>query len=95
MEEKTLLIKKITFKHVFYFIYSKKNINSTKHVFFFKQKLFFRIQFPNTIFFFLKTQKIILKNCSQKLFSKTVLKNNNQTCPKIVFLLSLVELIEF
>ena len=55
-------------------------INSTKHVFFLEQKLFSKIQFPNTIFF-LKTQKPILKNCSQKLFSRTVLKNNNQTCP--------------
>ena len=53
-------------------------INSTKYVFFVEQKLFFRIQFPNTIFF-LKTQKTVLKNCSKKLFFIIVLKNSNQT----------------
>ena len=52
MEENTLLIKKITFKHVFCFTYSKFFfINPIKHVFFFlknkncflEQKLFSRI----------------------------------------------------
>ena len=41
--------------------------------FFLEQNLFFRIQFPNTIFFF-KTQKIVLKNCFPKQFSKTATK---------------------
>ena len=59
MEENTLLIKKITFKHVLCFIYYKNFfINSIKHVFFFYNK-----------------------NCFQKLFSKTVFKNNNKTYP--------------
>ena len=50
-------------------------INSTKHVFFFlEQKLFSRIQFPYTIFFFLKTQKTVLKNCLPEQFSKTTTK---------------------
>ena len=53
MEENTLLIKKITFKHVLYFIYYKNFfINSIKHVFFLEQKLFLKIQFSNTFFFF-------------------------------------------
>ena len=49
--------------------------------FFLEQKLFSRIQFSNTIFFFFSEN---IKNCSQKLFSKTVLKNNNQTEPYII-----------
>ena len=42
-----------------------------------EQKPFSRIQFSNTIFFF-KTQKTVLKKCSQKLFYKIVFKNSNQ-----------------
>ena len=53
-------------------------INSTKYVFFLEQKLFSRIQFLNAIpkcnFFFLKTQKTILKNCFSEQFSKTATK---------------------
>ena len=49
---------------------------------FWEQKLFFKIQFPNTIFL-KKTPKTVLKNCSQKLFSRTVFKNSNQTGPNI------------
>ncbi|CBI20244.3 unnamed protein product, partial [Vitis vinifera] len=48
----------------------------------YEQKLFFKIQFPNTIFK-KKTPKTVLKNCSQKLFSRTVFKNSNQTGPKL------------
>ena len=48
--------------------------------------MFARIQFPNKIFF-LKTQKTILKNCSQKLFFRTVLKNSNQTGPQYLLFL--------
>ena len=81
IKENILLIKKITFKFVFCIIF----INSIKHVFlifFLEQKPSYRIQFPNTIFFFfLKTQKTFLKNYSQKLFFRTVLKNNSQTSP--------------
>ena len=45
MEENVLLIKKITFKHVFCFIYSKKKllIQSNMFFFFLEQKLFSRI----------------------------------------------------
>ena len=42
-------------------------IDSMKHGFFLEQKLFSKIQFPNTIFFFRK---------HKKLFSKTVFQNN-------------------
>ena len=46
-------------------------INLTKHVFFFlEQKLFFKIQFPNTIVFKKEHQKIILKNYFQNCFKK-------------------------
>ena len=51
---------------------------------FWEQKLFFKIQFPNTIFL-KKTLKTVLKNCSQKLFSRTVFKNSNQTGPPSLF----------
>ena len=39
---------------MFFILFILKNffINSIKHVFFLEQKLFFRIQFLNTIFFF-------------------------------------------
>ena len=52
---------------------------------FWEPKLFFKIQFPNTIFF-KKTPKTVLKNCSKKLFSRTVFKNSNQTSPTFFFL---------
>ena len=75
MEENTLLIKKITFKHVFCFNYSKNFfINSIKHVFFLEQKLFSRIQFLNTFFFLLQTQKTVLKTYFLEQFSKIVTK---------------------
>ena len=48
-------------------------INSIKHVFFLKQKLFSIIQFLNIIFF-LKTKKIVLKNYFSEQFSKTATK---------------------
>ena len=43
-------------------------INSIKHdFFFFENKIFFsRIQFPNTIFFILKTHKTVFQNSFQK-----------------------------
>ena len=49
-------------------------INSIKHVFFLEQKLFSRIQFLNTFFFLLKTQKTVLKNYFLEQFSKIVTK---------------------
>ena len=71
MEENTLLIKKITFKHIFCFTYSIFFINSTKHVFFLEQKPFSRIQFPNTIFFsfFWRHKKLFLKIVFKNCFS--------------------------
>ena len=54
MEENTLLIKK-KIKHVFFV--------------FLEQKLFFRIQFPNTFFFFWKYKKLF-----SKIVCKTVFK---------------------
>ena len=57
-------------------------INSTKHVFLFlRTKTIFQNSVPKHNFFLKKTQKTILKNYSQKLFSRTVFKNNNQTNP--------------
>ena len=51
---------------------------------FFKIKTIFQNLVPKyNFFYFLKTQKTILKNYFQKLFSTTVLKNNNQTYPKL------------
>ena len=69
MEENTLLIKKKKLSNISFVLLILKSffINSTKHVFFLEQKLFSKIQFPNTIFFSNNT-----KNCSQKLFSITV-----------------------
>ena len=54
MEENTLLIKKITFKHVLCFIYYKNFfINSIKHVFFFITKTVFKNSvFKHNFFFF-------------------------------------------
>ena len=68
MKENTLLIKKKTFKYVFLFLRTKTVLQNSvlKHKFF---------------FFFLKTQKTVFKNYSQKLFSRTVFKNSNQTSP--------------
>ena len=55
----------------------KKNLLSKSNMFFFlEQKLFFRIQFPNTFFFFENT-----KNYSQKLFAKQFSKT--ATRPKV------------
>ena len=70
MEEKTLLIKKITFKHVFYFIYSKKNINSTKHVFFLNKNYFSKFSFQTQFFFFWKHKKLFLKTVLKNCFKK-------------------------
>ena len=63
----------------------------------FQKKLFFGIQFPNIyiyiyiyFFFFLETPKTVFKNCSQKLFSRIILKNNNQTDPKLLLFIYLV-----
>ena len=69
-------------KHVFLFILKNFFINSTKHIFFVfenKLKLFSGTQFSNTIFFFFENT-----NCSQKLISIIVFKNNNQTSPYIL-----------
>ncbi|CBI27370.3 unnamed protein product, partial [Vitis vinifera] len=60
----------------------------------FQKKLFFGIQFPNIYIyiyiFFLETPKTVFKNCSQKLFSRIILKNNNQTDPKLLLFIYLV-----
>ena len=66
MKENILLIKKITFKHVFCFIYLFIFINSIKHVF-----LNVFHQFPNIYIYIFKTQKIIFKNRFSRQFSKT------------------------
>ena len=42
---------------------------------------YFRNQHPNTIFFFLKTLKAIFKNCSQKMFFRSIFENTFQTGP--------------
>ena len=81
MKENTLLIKKITFKHVFCFIYSKKTFLLTQsNMFFFKKN---KICFPKfnsqTQLFFKKHKKIVIKNCFSEQFSK----HNNQTSPKL------------
>ena len=54
MKENTLLITKITFKHIFCFTYSIcLFINSTKHVFFIENKKCFPEFSSQTQFFFL------------------------------------------
>ena len=78
MEENTLLIKKITFKHVFVLLILKTFLLTQPNMFFFfvfkNKKIVFQNSIPKQIFFFLKTQKIVLK----KRFFRTVIKNNNQ-----------------
>ena len=59
MEENTLLIKKITFKHVFCFIYFNFFINSIKYVFFCRTKTVFQNSISEHNFFPENT-----KNCS-------------------------------
>ena len=58
MEENTLLIKQITFKHVFVlFILKNFFINSTKYVFlFFRTKTVFQNSVPKHNFFFENTK---------------------------------------
>ena len=64
MEENTLLIKKITFKHVFSFTYSKNFlINSTKF-FFFRTKTVFQNLISKYKFFSSENTK----NCFSKQF---------------------------
>ena len=93
MEENTLLIKKITFKYVFCFTYSKTFFLLTQQNIFFRTKIVFQ-NLISKHFFFLKTQKIVLKNYYQKLFFRTIFKNNNQICPKsclvIIFYLKII-----
>ena len=59
MEENTLLIKQITFKHIFVlFILKNFFINSTKYVFlFFRTKTVFQNSVPKHNFFFENTKK--------------------------------------
>ena len=66
---------------VFYFSCLIKLFLLTQTNIFFNKKLFFKIQFPNTILF-LKTQKTVIGSCFQKLFFRIVFKNTSQTSPK-------------
>ena len=88
MKENSLLIKKMTFKYVFFLLILKNFfINSIKYGFFFRTKIVFQNSVSKIIFQNLVSKHIYfffpenIKNCSKKLFSRIVLKNNNQTDP--------------
>lgn len=63
IEENTQFKKKKTLQthFLFYLFYKTLLINSTKHVFFFRTKTIFRIQFPNIILFLKNTKNHFLE----------------------------------
>ena len=64
---------------MFFVLFIVKNFFINQTCFFLEQKLFLRIQFPNTIFYyyFLKTQNLFFKTILKNYFP--VFKNSNQT----------------
>ena len=73
MKKNILLIKKITFKYVFFVLFILKNffINSTKHVFFFRTKTVLQNSVSKHNFFFSENTKNCFRVCLE-FFKNTV-----------------------